>query len=167
MLCVDKDIKKMADSVISPFDLSNVGCISYDLSIDGFVGEGGNLVYDEYVLRPNEMVMVKTKETLRVPGDLAGIIGEKNSRMRQGLFVSGPRYFPGHKTAVYLRVVNLSPVVIKLNSGEKIAQIFFEKLTGVPETPYNKDSTASFNDESQYAGFGRYKSLYEGEMEKI
>ena len=43
-----------------------------------------------------------------------GRIGEKNSRMRQGLWVSGPHYFPGHKTYIYLRVQNLTADTIKI-----------------------------------------------------
>ena len=34
-------------------------------------------------------------------------IAEKNSRMRQGLAVSGPHYQLGHKTYAFLRVTNI------------------------------------------------------------
>ena len=37
-----------------------------------------------------------------MPTDLVGIIGERNSKIRQGLEVVGPHYFPGHTTAIYL-----------------------------------------------------------------
>ena len=90
-----------------------------------------------------------------------GRIGEKNSRLRQGLWVSGPHYFPGHSTYIFLRVKNISPNDIGIKEGDKIAQIFFEQLDEVPDTTYDSQADASFNDEDQYRGLGRYTTEYD------
>ena len=49
---------------------------------------------------------------------------------------------------------------IKLQKDFKIAQIFFEELSGVPEETYNKKKNASFNNEKQYLGYGNYEKQY-------
>ncbi|MDY2697943.1 MAG: hypothetical protein SOV61_00090, partial [Lachnospiraceae bacterium] len=73
-------------------------------------------------MRPGEVVFVKTKEKISMPTDLMGRIGEKNSRMRQGLIVAGPHYYPGHCTYLYLRVQNATAGTIKIKKGDVIAQ---------------------------------------------
>lgn len=163
MLLVDRDIKKRIDSGSlirkNEYDEKNVNCISYDLTVDCFVRPNETL--NSYELAPGEFIMLRTKEYLIIPDDTCGIIGEKNSRIRQGLVVSGPRYFPGHQTYGFLRVQNISSNTIVLSSGDKIAQIFFEKLSGKPDVPYSRQKGASFNKEEKYVGYGKYKKEYE------
>lgn len=87
--------------------------------------------------------------------------------MRQGLWVSGLHYFPGHKTYIYLRVQNLTADTIKIKKEDKIAQIFFEQLTEEPENAYSDQQNASFKEEDQYRGMGRYADEYEERIGKI
>lgn len=166
MILVDKEIKRRADDIFQAgYFESNVTAISYDLHIEGIISE--EALTDNYVLRPGELVFIKTKEKIRMPDDLMGRIGEKNSRMRQGLVVAGPHYFPGHSTYLYLRVQNITSGTIKLKKGDNIAQIFFEQLIDNPERDYKSQPNASFNDEDDYRGLARYKNQYEERMEKI
>lgn len=163
MILVDRDIKKLGSSVIiRGYREENVGPVSYDLTI------GAVLVSDQevesYALAPGEMVFIRTAEQIHMPRDLMGRIGEKNSRMRQGLWVAGPHYFPGHQTYMFLRVVNLSPGEITLKKGQQIAQIFFEQLTREPEKAYDQREDASFNQEEQYRGLGKYTGEYYGKQ---
>lgn len=161
MILVDKDIKSLGDKlIIEGYDEDCVGAVSYDVKADIFFKSSETDSYDRYVLKPNEYIIVKTKEKIHMPGNLLGIIGEKNSLIRLGLLVSGPRYQPGHKTYIYLRVLNVSSNSITLNSGLEIAQIFFEKLTSIPDNCYDKIECSSFNDETTYIGFGKYDSCY-------
>ena len=134
-----------------------IGNVSVDLRVESIVGTEDAL--SEYELNPGETVFVKTMETLNMPLDLVGIIGEKNSRMRQGLVVSGPRYQPGHKTSIYLRVQNISTVVIRIAKGNQIAQIFFETLDRETR-PYE----GTFQGETKYKGLGNYQQQYEDNM---
>lgn len=87
--------------------------------------------------------------------------------MRLGLFVSGPHYFPGHRTYMFLRVMNISSNKIEIKKGDKIAQIFFEELTQEPEQDYSMQTGASFNNENQYRGLGNYQSEYNKQIIKI
>ena len=166
MILVDKEIKQRADEIFQEgYCESNVTAISYDLHIQGIIS--GDELVKKYTLRPGEVVFIKTKEKIKMPLDLMGRIGEKNSRMRQGLVVAGPHYYPGHCTYLYLRVQNITGGTVKIKEGDKIAQIFFEQLTDKPGTDYAHQPNASFNDEEEYRGLARYKDEYEDRMEKL
>lgn len=160
MLLVDKNIKtRVANGeliVENTYDLGNVNAISYDLTIDTIQAEGKAL--KKYILAPNATVFIKTKEVLSIPNDLMGRIGEKNSRMRMGLEVAGPHYYPGHITNAFLRVHNISDSSIAIQNGDKIAQIFFEQLRDTPDVLYN----STFQNEREYTGFGaKYQAEYD------
>lgn len=97
MILVDKDIKARASEIFEKgYDENNVKPVSYDVHIKGIIEDDGTV--ESYRLRPNEVVFIESEEMIKMPLDLMGRIGEKNSRMRQGLHVAGPHYFPGHKT---------------------------------------------------------------------
>lgn len=160
MLLTDRQIKAYAESgqlITHSYQPKNLNCISYDLTVDRFVTDKERTSCD---LAPGEFVMLRTKEKIAIPDNLCGVIGEKNSRLRQGLVVSGPRYFPGHETYMFLRVQNISSNVIGLEQGDVIAQIFFEKLDGTPEHTYQNQENASFKDETKYVGYGKYETEY-------
>lgn len=166
MILVDKDIRQRASEIfVEGYSETDVTSISYDLHIQGIIIDDS--LSDSYILRPGEVVFVKTVEMIHMPEDLMGRIGEKNSRMRQGLVVSGPHYYPGHKTYIYLRVHNITSGTIKIKRGDKIAQIFFEQLSATPDITYAQQSGASFNDEEQYRGLAKYKDEYEERMHKM
>ncbi|MBP1889857.1 deoxycytidine triphosphate deaminase [Clostridium moniliforme] len=164
MILIDKQIKKLIkdkELIIDGYDENNVGAISYDLTIDKIIiPDSKNKEINSYDMAPNETVYIRTKEKLKIPYNLMGTIAEKNSVMRMGLEVSGPRYQPGHETYSFLRIHNISHNIIVLKEGKKIAQIIFEQLDGNPEVPYNKNKNASFNNEVKYLGFGKYKDEY-------
>ena len=143
--------------MIKDYTEDSIGNVSVDLRIKSIIGTDESL--SEYELNPGETVFVETMEKLNMPLDLIGVIEEKNSRMRQGLVVSGPRYQPGHQTSIFLRVQNISTVVIRLAKGNQIAQIFFETLDK-EVAPY----AGTFQGESQYKGLGNYQQQYEENM---
>mgnify|MGYP004558521325 FL=1 len=166
MILIDKDIKEYVarhELIKSGYDENNLNGMSYDLTIDVSLDKNGKQ-YTEYELKPGEVIFVKTQEELCIPDSILGRIGEKNSRMRQGLVVSGPHYQPGHQTYAFLRVMNISEDLITISRGNKIAQIIFEQLTGRPDVPYSAQTNASFQNEVEYKGLGNYKQEYENQM---
>jgi len=178
MILTDKDIKAYTQQgmlITENFAPDNVGSISYDLTIDKILvhdeedsfNEDSIVHKDSYYLGPGEYVIIKTRELLSIPTNIIGRIADKNSLIRLGLNISGPHYQPGHTTYAYLRVHNISCAKIKISKGQKIAQIIFEELKGIPDVPYNKDDSASFNDELEYRGFGKYSNIYAKNKEKI
>lgn len=166
MILVDKDIQQRGkDIIVKGFNEANINAVSYDVTIDFVIADKDKK--ESYILQPGETVFIQTKEMIHMPDDLMGRIGEKNSIMRLGLQVSGPHYFPGHKTYMFLRVSNISPNRIQIRKGDKIAQMFFEQLTDCPQKTYAFQEDASFNDEEQYRGFAGYQDEFERRILKI
>lgn len=120
-----------------------------------------------YELYPNKTIFLCTRETISIPNHIIGIINEKTSVMREGLLVSAPNYQPGIHAKCFIRVTNISEHIINIKHGKKIAQILFDTLTQEPEVTYNKQPNASFNEEFDYLGHGKYKKEYSKEIKKI
>lgn len=175
MILVDKDIKKLArnkELIIEGYNEANVKNSSYDLVVDKIIKSSDSVENNENTcsrikLQSGQFIYVKMKEKLHIPENILGIVAQKNSIMRLGLVVDGPNHQPGHKTNIYLRVQNISPNEIEIEQGQILAQMIFEELKSIPEKPYNKDNTASFNDEFKYSGFGKYKSKYNKLIDKV
>lgn len=174
MILVDKNIKKLVAEgtlIVKGYNENNVGAISYDLTIDKIIkpSNGAYKIFkvDEYTLNPNEFVIIRTKEKLKIPNNILGRIVEKNSLIRTGLVVSGPHYQPGHETYCFLKVYNTSYDKFIIKSNKKIAQIIFEELKEIPELSYNENINASFNNEIHYRGYGKYKKEYEKKIKKL
>lgn len=171
MFLTDKQIKKLCKDnklIIENYQEENVGAVSYDLTVKDVIAvDEDNKKYNSYELKPGQTVFVSSLETLELPDDCVGIVTEKNSVMRQGLTAAAPYYQPGHKTRAYIRITNISGNIITVTSGKRIAQVFFTRLSEKPEKPYPMQSDASFNDELDFKGFGKYESEYEKEIKKI
>lgn len=174
MFIVDTQIKNLCNQgklISENYNQENVGAVSYDLTVDYI------RIYDEtkkcyvnevsYDLFPNKTIFICTSETLFIPENMIGIVKEKNSVMREGLVVDGPCYQPGHKTKCFLRITNISEHIITIKTGKKIAQIMFDILSDTPDIPYNKQSNASYNNEFEYLGYGKYKKEYSKEIKKF
>lgn len=159
MILVDKNIKELCEkgSLISKsYKPDNVSSISYDLTLGEFLDTNA----DHMDLYPGDLIMIKTQEQLKIPQDITGRIGEKNSLLRSGVRVDGPQYQPGHITYAFLRVQNASKNMFTLEKGMKIAQIYFEELKERPDRPYDVQPGASFYNEDVYRGFGSYDEKY-------
>lgn len=175
MILVDKNIKELVNNgelIISNYKEENVKSISYDLTIGAIIKPEENddettKEVNSYTLNPGDFIFIKTSEKLKIPTNILGRIAEKNSLIRTGLVVSGPHYQPGHTTYAFLKVCNTSYNNITINKEDKIAQIIFEELKEVPQTPYNIDSGSSFNNEDTYRGYGNYKNKYNKNIQKI
>ena len=165
MILVDKSIKERSGEIFCEgYAEKYVNAISYDLHIKGVICD--DALKDSYTLHPGEFIFVQTREMIHMPKDLIGRIGEKNSRIRQGLSVAGPHYYPGHKTYIYLRIQNITCANITIRENDSIAQIIFEQLESVPEKAYDEQEDASFNDEYQYRGLAELKKANESLEEK-
>lgn len=173
MFIVDKQIKQMCSQhklIIDNYNENNVGAISYDLRVESIIepnGENNNTEHTSFELYPQQTVFVSTMETIEIPEQYVGIVTEKNSVMRQGLMVAAPYYQPGHKTKCFIRVTNISSEIITIHKGKEIAQILFDELNAIPDIPYNRDTSASFNNEFSFKGLGNYESEYKKELKKI
>ncbi len=162
MVLADSRIRELIKSgVLSNADERNLGPVSYDLSTAAFYTNDGKSA--EAVLQPGDSVFVAARESIHLPGDLVARVLLRNSRMRQGLALDAPLYFPGHETVVYFRVSNVSADEIVLDTAKGIAQITFEDVGGVVEHPYH----GAFSDEFDYRGLGGYSDIYASDIKKL
>lgn len=160
MILVDKNIKARSNEIFKEgYDAKNVKPISYDIHVKEIIDENENTT--EYLLKPQQAIMIRCVEEIVVPSDLLIRVENKNSLIRKGISVVSPVYNPGHRTPIYLRVENISSVSFKITKDMAIAQLIFEELLEVPEITYDQQEDASFNDEWQYKGLAKYKDFYE------
>lgn len=135
--------------------------LEYDLTTSSFFDEGGS--HASYTLKPDQSVFVGSKEAINLPSDLAARVLLRNSRIRQGLSLEAPLYFPGHSTVVYFRITNVSGSIIQLSTSKGIAQVTFERLEQPATSPY----AGAFSDEFDYRGLADYSSAYEKDMQRL
>lgn len=143
----------------------SAGPVSYDLATQYYFADKAEYQQKltSYTLNPGDSVFVSSVEVINLPADLSCSVKIKNSRIRQGLRLDAPLYFPGHETRVYFRVTNVSSDIVTLDTKKGIAQIVFERLDEPTDAPYE----GAFSDEFSFKGMGTYESLYEHDLKKL
>ena len=165
MFVADRNIKAAGEQLISPFSEERVGPISYDLLSKEFhtTKDGEIITQSGISLNPGESVFVSCEEQIDLPSDMAAIINARNSKIRQGLRLDAPIYYPGHKTRVFFRISNVSTDTIKFSKGEQYAAIYFIKVDGSVDKPYE----GTFNNELNFSGMAEYRGAYQKTMQKF
>jgi dCTP deaminase len=139
---------------IRPFEESKVGECSVDLSLgnefrvlkkqtkpiniteNSFLNEKQTkrIVLkknERRTLKPNELVLGITKETIRMPPYLCGWIQGRSRFARLGLMVhvSSSLIQPGVENKQVLEIINLSPSKLTVSEGLSVCQVVFERLS--------------------------------------
>lgn len=140
---------------------ANVGPVSYDLRTRAYYTAEGER--DRIELMPGDSTFVASVESIHLPRDLAARVTLRNSRIRQGLSIAAPVYFPGHETSVYFRVTNVGADAVSLGTSDGLAQLSFERVDGEVERPYE----GAFSSEFNYRGLASYEGAYSAEMRKL
>lgn len=161
MLGYDEIKELISSDVLQGADPERIGPVSYDLTSKSFHTEQGET--SSFDLRPGGSVFVGTEEVIDLPADLAARVLLKNSRIRQGLTLDAPLYFPGHKTIPFFRITNVSSDLIHLDCKKGIAQLVFERL----DTPTSEPYKGTFSDEFNYKGMASYSESYSQDMKRI
>ena len=90
--------------------------------------EGGT-----FQMAPNQLVIARTLETIKLPLHLAARVEGKSSLARLGLsvHVTAPSVHAGFEGPLYLEMNNIGPFPILLRRGMEIAQLILEHV-GLP-----------------------------------
>lgn len=97
-----------------------------------------------YRLRAKGFVLACTEEVISVPQDLVGILHGKSTRARLGLVIESAGYIdPGYSGQLTMEIYNQLPVPIVLRTGQTIAQVSFQTLTGTPDSIYGDSRLGS------------------------
>ncbi|NMC04174.1 MAG: dCTP deaminase [Candidatus Lokiarchaeota archaeon] len=88
-----------------------------------------------YLLKPGELVLGMTEETIKLPPDIAGHLQGRSRFARVGLMVHVTASFlqPGINNRQVFEIFNASRNAIKLRPGIQIAQVIFERCEGKSE----------------------------------
>ncbi|WP_303164137.1 dCTP deaminase [Mitsuokella multacida] len=167
MFIADSKIKELGQGLIRPFvDDDRLGPISYDLTAKEFyTTKDDDIIHQETIrLSPGESAFVSCDEIITLPNNMAAIINARNSKLRQGIALDAPVYFPGHETRVFFQITNFSKDIIRFTKGERYAAIYFIHVDGKVNHPYK---AGPFNKEIDFKGMAEYRGEYRRAMEKI
>jgi len=163
MLVSDDGIRGLVEAgVLVDAIPENVQTVTYDLRTRDFVQEVGSAL-PCVELAPGDSAYVECVEGVELPRDLAARVMLKNSRIREGLTIDAPLYFPGHRTRLYFRVTNVSAGTISLTADRPIAQVAFERV----EAPVSSAYEGAFQGELSFSGLGEYRDVYGDEMREV
>jgi dCTP deaminase len=98
---------------------------SYDVRID-----------QEMIIPPHGFVLASTVERFAMPDDLVGLVKDKSSWARGGLFVQNTLIDPGWCGYLTVELSNDSDAEIRIARGEPIGQVAFLLLDAPTELPY-------------------------------
>jgi len=92
------------------------------------------------VVKPGEFCLAKTKERIRISNGLIGILGGRSRYARLGITVhiTSAVIQPGSDNHQILEITNVSPFTLRLYAGERISQVYFERLETPTDKPYKK-----------------------------
>lgn len=110
--------------IIDPFNQDNLQPASYDLTV-GEIEEGKSRI-----LRPHESVLISTKEKIDMPRNRAGLVLQRSSFFRMGLFMGVGWIDPGYKGNITARLFNISNRSVDLSKLNTFAQLVILEVSG-------------------------------------
>ncbi len=106
-----------------------------------------------FIIHPGEFVLGTTKEYIKVPNDLAGMVDGRSSLGRLGITIhtTSAGLNPGWEGFFTLEIGNVGRIPVALYPNMKICKASFVKLTSEAEKPYqtNKYQYTSTPEESK------------------
>jgi deoxycytidine triphosphate deaminase len=133
-----------AFKLIAPFHTDNLKPACYELTIGDQYAIAGEVYSDksELTIKPFEVAIIKTHETINMPRFLIGRWNIKVSLAYKGLvWVGGPQVDAGYVGHLFCPIYNLSGKVVTLFKGDPIAVIDF---VGTTEFHPNKSKCYPF-----------------------
>ena len=102
-----------------------------------------------FVIRPNEVVLAMSRESLRLPKSMLGLITGRSSYSRMGIEVHLTQDLrqPGHSGQVLLQIKNNAPFSFRLYPGMRIAQLLIAWLDDECQVGYDESSQSKYKGE--------------------
>lgn len=129
--------EKDPDGELRALQYTDAGGMSRDLSIKGIhVKRGGaslHKVDEEFVLKPNECVVLETREHITTGPEVLGFICSRASLASKGLIVSNLKVDPNYSDTLYITVFNAGTGSIPLKPGYPFCAVVFCQTDGACE----------------------------------
>ncbi|ARC54004.1 dCTP deaminase [Candidatus Riesia pediculicola] len=105
--------------------------------------------HEKILLRPTELIIAITFESLSLTNDIVGWIDGKSSFARFGLMVhvTSNRIDPGWNGKIVLEIINLGKFPLFLRPKMVICAISFEKISGSSLRPYSSKKGAKYRNQ--------------------
>lgn len=97
---------------------------------------------EDFILYPNQLVLVNSFEYIRIPNDLVGMISTRSSLNRLGLNVTSIVH-PGYAGTLTLQLENNGVNAIKLICGMRLIQLVLFSSIAVPQA-YISNSVSKY-----------------------
>ena len=112
---------------ITPFSEDQVEHAHVNLHLGSVDGADGS----QYTVEPKCFVVARTRERVRLPATLCGLIEGRSKLAQQGISVEQSSKFiePGSDNTMALEIFNASDTPIELKIGQKIAKMMILKIT--------------------------------------
>lgn len=142
----DKQIIAMAGNgllIAEEFAPENVKQACYELRVGDTYHELGSETvrstqeFGNVLLKPRQLTVVITKESLKLPENIVGRILTKGQLFSVGVLPVNTYADPGFQGKIGVVLYNASANYLKLVAGQSIAKIEFSTLTEPVEHPYN------------------------------
>ena len=116
---------------------------------------------EKLVVKPGEVIITTTLETIELSAAFAGIITGRSSIARLGIMVHCCQEFinPGHGQPIPLQIVNLGPNTVELDMNACICQIIFFKLITPASEKYIDKKDSKYSDETTPQTSKIYKDI--------
>lgn len=146
--------------VDQPIDLRNkslVKMVTRDIDIS-----------DGYHIKPNEYILIKTKERFAIPRNMTAHVRSRTTFTRLGLVVSSQHMNPNFQGYLYLGLYNATPNIIDIYPDLVIAQMVFEEVQGkvTEEKLYDRKKDAKYQNEDTFI-LPKYDCLGETEKARV
>jgi dCTP deaminase len=119
---------------------------TYDFEIDN--GESGWREWDlneigKQWMPSRKFWLASTVERFEIPNNVVGVVRDKSTLARRGVFMSHGLLDPGFKGHVTLEFVNHSSTGILLEPGMPIGQVTFQRVAAPVSRPYGHEQLRS------------------------
>jgi len=156
MILTDREIKTriQKDAILEFHDPARIKYCGYELTLGKVISPStGRLQWVEdrpkrslrnlmtakncYVIEPSEMLIIVTKELVKMPSDLCATYGQLNRLANHGLMILNTSIVePGYWGPLSCVLVNFSSQRQALATGESIAKLNFQTLSGTPDSVF-------------------------------
>jgi len=99
-----------------------------------------------FILHPKEFILGITKESVKIPDNLAAYVDGRSSLGRLGItaHITSGWIDPGFCGKLVLEISNLGKMPVTLYPGMRICKLLLFKLSSPCETPYDKRKGAKY-----------------------
>ena len=146
MFLSDKDIKELMrrkdDPLgIKPYNEARLTPNGYDMAVEVLDKDGNPIPGTTYEIKPNELIKVRTVETIETPNGHMGLMLLRSRYTRQGLMGLFAVIDSGFKGVIKASIKNLSGDTIPIKLDDGVIHLILARMSSDSETPYGTDSS--------------------------